>query len=270
MKLQPSSRLRLIHWNTAEAAPLIELLRGSGYQVEFDLPFQFTAIKNSTPDAFIIDLTRMPSHGREIGCALRSAKKTRQTPLLFLEGAPEKVAAIRRVLPDAVYASRAELLTLLPAALKSAPATTEPVVPLPMMHSYERRNAAQKLGVDSQSLVSVIDPPRDYRKVLGPLPAGVTISESSDAADVEPADVTLCFVHEPDALAHALTLLRRVVAKSRLWILWRKQTSRKSTALTQNLIRATAAELGLVDYKICAVNSVWSAILFTRKRARSV
>lgn len=37
---------------------------------------------------------------------LRKQKSTRFIPLLFVEGEPEKVAAIRKLIPDAVYAIR--------------------------------------------------------------------------------------------------------------------------------------------------------------------
>jgi hypothetical protein len=54
---------------------------------------------------------------------------------------------------------------------------------------------------------------------------------------------------------------------SRIWILYPKQQTGKSTSgLTQTLIRESAIAVGLVDYKICSVNEVWTGLLFTRKR----
>ena len=48
-------------------------------------------------DAVVIDLGRLPSHGREAGVFLRASKSTRLIPLLFVctegvEDDPEKVA----------------------------------------------------------------------------------------------------------------------------------------------------------------------------------
>jgi len=53
----------------------------------------------------VIDLNRLPSQGRDLGIALRTYKTTRQVPLVFVDGDPEKVARIREILPDAVYTS---------------------------------------------------------------------------------------------------------------------------------------------------------------------
>src|SRR5579875_1689898 len=99
-------RIRLLHWKAQEAKPYFEALRESGYTVEYDEQFRPALMKEwreSPPDAFVIDLSRLPSQGREIAIALRQSKRTRSVPIVFCEGAEEKVGAIRSVLPDAAY-----------------------------------------------------------------------------------------------------------------------------------------------------------------------
>ncbi len=52
-------------------------------------------------EALVIDLSRMPSHGREVAVYLRGTKSTRHIPLVFVDGGEEKVAKIRELMPDA-------------------------------------------------------------------------------------------------------------------------------------------------------------------------
>jgi len=48
-------------------------------------------------------------------------------------------------------------------------------------------------------------------------------------------------------------------------VIWPK--GGQKAGITQQLIRESALAVGLVDYKICAVNDRWSAIAFARKKA---
>jgi hypothetical protein len=102
------ARVRIVHWKVAEAAPLIEACRACGFDVEYD-DVRFSAlakrIRETAPDAVVIDLTCLPGRGRDTALALRRTKYARHIPLVFVDGAPEKVEAIRRQLPDAVFAA---------------------------------------------------------------------------------------------------------------------------------------------------------------------
>ena len=127
------ARVRLIHWNAADAARYVELLGNAGHQVEYSETFQPALMRTwreSPPDAFVFDLSRLPSHCREIAIALRQSKATRPVPMIFCEGAPEKVEKTRSLLPDAAYCEFTKLKSVLKAALKSGP--KQPVVPAMM------------------------------------------------------------------------------------------------------------------------------------------
>jgi CheY-like chemotaxis protein len=255
-------RIRLLHWKAVEAAGLLELLRGAGHQVDYEETFRPALMRQwreSPPDAFVIDLTRLPSHGREIAVALRQSRATRQVPLVFCDGAEEKIAAIRALLPDASYCTRGTLKSTLRKALKNRPQA--PVVPKDMMQRYAARTAAQKLGIKAGSKVALIDAPRDAVRALGELPEGVSLGEDEGVADV-----ILTFSQDPASLAAQLSRLRRRAAAGKLWVLWRKGGSVARGEVTENVVRDHALALGLVDYKVCAVNEVWSAILFAPRR----
>jgi hypothetical protein len=47
-----------------------------------------------------------------------------------------------------------------------------------------------------------------------------------------------------------------------LWISWPKKSSGVATDLTENVIRQSGLDAGLVDIKVCAVTDVWSGLKF--------
>jgi CheY-like chemotaxis protein len=255
-------RIRLLHWKAPEAAALIELLQGAGYQVDYDEQFRPALMREwreAPPAAFVIDLTRLPSHGREIAVALRQSRATRQVPIVFCDGAEEKAAAIRSLLPDASYCTRGTLKSTLRRAIKHRPA--EPVIPKDMMKRYAGRTAAQKLGIKAGSSVALIDAPRDAVRALGELPERVRLCEEDSASEV-----TLCFAEDAGVLAAQLSRLRLRAGTTKLWVIWRKGGSTRRGQLTESVVRDQALALGLVDYKVCSVNEVWSALLFAPTR----
>ncbi|HUE05047.1 MAG TPA: hypothetical protein VMR62_36200 [Bryobacteraceae bacterium] len=218
----------------------------------------FRGIRASPPDAFVIDLSRLPSHGREVATFVRGQKATRHIPIVFVGGAPEKVEAVRRVLPDAVYSTPAGVRTALRAAL--AHRLASPVVPDQMMARYNSRSAAQKLGIRAGLTAALIGPPRNFARVIGELPASAVFEEVLDEAPAAAGPITLWFVEDAAACQAGLRRMRKLAARTKLWILWRKGSS-----VTQPYLRQSAAAVGLVDYKICAVDATWSAMLFARK-----
>jgi DNA-binding NarL/FixJ family response regulator len=251
-------RVRLVHWKASEAAALLAALRAAGHEVDYDEGLAsdgFRAIRKSPPDAFVIDLSRLPSHGREAATFFRGQKTTRHIPIVFVGGAPEKVEAIRKVLPDAMYTAPERLASALLTALAERPAS--PVVPAQMMARYTSRSAAQKLGIREGSTAALIDPPRNYASVIGELPAGAALEETPEVR----CPITLWFVDHAAACRASLPHMRQIAGRTKLWILWRKGSD-----VTQAFLRESAAAVGLVDYKICSVDANWSGMLFARRK----
>ena len=58
-------------------------------------------LREKPPEVFVIDLTRLPAQGRDIGIWIRQRKATREVPIVFVGGEPDKVARTRKQLPDA-------------------------------------------------------------------------------------------------------------------------------------------------------------------------
>jgi hypothetical protein len=251
----------MFHFRPEEAGPLLEACRAGGFKVEFE-PGGYTtlarAIRTTPPDAVLIDLSRMPSHGREIACALRNTKYARHIPLVFVGGEPEKVEAIRKLIPDAEFTT----VKTVAAGIKRATAkkNMNPVVPPDSMDRYSGRTTAQKLGIKEGMTVAVFNPPRDYASALGALPADVELVEDPD--DLHP--LTLWFVTDPREYRAALGAMRRLAGKTKLWVIWHKATAGGN--LTDKIVREFGNEVGLVDYKICAVDKRWSGMAFAVKK----
>ena len=101
-------RIRVVHWKDSEAEPLLKACRDCGFEVEYsakDLPLIARIIRSEIPDALVIDLTRLPSHGRELALAIRARKYTRGIPIVFVgwragEGGSHSAASARRYLRD--------------------------------------------------------------------------------------------------------------------------------------------------------------------------
>ena len=114
----------LIHWNAEEARERCELLLGAGFDSSVFSPQGMSSLRNlrdRPPDAFVIDLGRMPSHGRAVATALRQQKATRSIPIVFVEGDPGKVARIRETLPDATYTGWGNIGSALREAILNPP-----------------------------------------------------------------------------------------------------------------------------------------------------
>lgn len=78
------------------------------------------------------------------------------------------------------------------------------------------------------------------------------------------------FVTERHDLSRQLNLVRELLEPSgMIWVSWPKKTAKVKTDVTDEVIRAEAFPLGLVDIKICSVDEIWSGLkLVIRKAAR--
>jgi CheY-like chemotaxis protein len=256
------ARIRLLHWKAKEAAKYLATLAAAGHSVQYDQDVDSASLREwraQPPQAFVVDLSRLPARGREIAIALRQSPATRCVPLIFCDGAPEKIEETRAFLPDAIYCEFSKLRGALRQALSAPP--LEVAIPVAMMQRYAARTTAQKLGIEAGCIVSIVDSPRDVLAVLGDLPPGVEFTEDERS----PAAVVLCFVHDLPTLQARMSELRSRARTAKLWFCWRKGKS-AAGGVSDTSIRATGISLGLVDYKVCSLNPVWSGMLFARRR----
>jgi hypothetical protein len=254
------ARVRLIHWNGPEGRECRRRLASLGHDAAFDEldgPALLRAIRAGDVDAIVIDLSRLPSHGREAAVAVRSSKSTRHLPIVFADGDPAKVAAIQRLLPDATFTSWPRIGPALAKAI--ARPVVAPVVPPSSI--YSGKPTVEKLGVKPGMRVAVLNAPPNVESLLAPLPAGVTLTAKAGAE----ADLFLAFVRSRQDLAARLSTLTRSLGRQPAWLIWPKMASGVKTDLTGNIVRETGLAAGLVDYKVCSVDDTWSGLAFKRR-----
>lgn len=257
-------RIRLIHWNAVEAKERAESLRAAGYDVVCEAfgPDGLRALRQELPAAVVIDLGRLPAQGRDVGLALRHAKATRHVPLVFVAGDPEKVARIQEHLPDAVYTTWNRIRASLKRAIANPPA--DPVVPESVFAGYSGTPLPKKLGIKENSVIILAGAPPGFEKTLGDLPAGVTLRRQARGR----CDLLVWFSKSRKDLERRVNRMGALAGRSGLWIVWPKKASGIPTDLTQTVVRGIGLAAGLVDYKISAIDAIWTGLRFTRRKSK--
>ena len=173
-------RVLLIHWNREEAEIRAGILRKLGFNARVEVPEGppfFKRLQIDPPDAVIIDLSRLPSQGRDIGLAVRHYKTTRGLPLVFVGGDPVKLEKIRLLIPDMTAATWDAIGDALSRAILNPP--RDPMKPRSMLAGYADAPIVKKLGIRPDSVIGFIDAPDGFEASLVPLPAGVRIIRKS-------------------------------------------------------------------------------------------
>lgn len=258
------TRIRLIHWKAEEAPEGIAKLKAAGYEVEYsELDGESVrALKSNPPAAFVIDLSRLPSHGMEVASSLRGNKATRAVPLVFVEGAPEKVERIKRLLPDATFTTWSKIRSSLKTAITKPVAN--PVKPESNLAGYSGTPLPKKLGIKANMTVALVNAPKDFETTLGELPEGVKFKKKASGKE----ELILWFLRMRAELEDRVNEMRELTDNGGIWMIWPKQASGMKTDLTQNLVRETGLAAGLVDYKVCAVDATWSGLKFAVRKTK--
>lgn len=258
-------KILLIHWNEAEAEKRAGRLRAAGYDVGClwrESVEALRSIRTGPPDAFVIDLNRLPAQGRAVAVWLRQQKATRRVPIVFVEGEPEKTDLTRRMLPDAAYTDWRRIRGVLRRALERPP--KDPTVP-GTMDSYAGTPLPKKLGIKTGSVVALLGAPAGFERKMGELPGAVEFKRQARGA----ADVILLFAKSVRDLERRFpAAARSLVEGGRLWVVWPKKASGADTDLTQGIVRSTGLGAGLVDYKVSSIDATWSGLCFTQRRKK--
>jgi hypothetical protein len=134
------------------------------------------------------------------------------------------------------------------------------------MAGYSGTPLPQKLGIKPGLTVVTINPPTNYRRLLGTIPEDVTFS---DRLEPESSFVHV-FVKKRSELANRLSVLReRLADTGTVWVSWPKRSSGVPTDVTEDVVRAVALPLEFVDVKVCAIDETWSGLkLMVRRENR--
>ena len=132
-----------------------------------------------------------------------------------------------------------------------------------MTAGYSGTPLARKLSLKDGQRVWWEDMPDPVRAEIEG--AGIDLRQLS--APEAPIDVAHVFVTRRAALEDALGRLLPLLDRSGfIWISWPKQAAKVPTDITEDVIRAVALPLGLVDVKVCAVDATWSGLKLTIRR----
>ena len=255
-------RVRLIHWKESEAEEKVDFLKKAGYKVAFSRLDQdsLRQMRHDPPAAFVIDLERLPSQGRDFALGIRIHKATRNVPLVFVGGELDKVKRIKELLPDAFYTQWDQINDPLRKAIESPP--TDPVVPASVMAGYSGTQLPKKLGIKENAVVAVVNAPKGIQETLGELPEGVVLKSGLQSI----GDLTLWFVRSRAELEEGMRKMVDYGDSAGLWIIWPKKSSGVESDLTQNIVREIGLASGLVDFKISAIDQTWSGLRFTKRK----
>jgi hypothetical protein len=257
--------VQLIHWNALEARERGERLKAMGCSVRHEAsngPSFLRQLRENPPIAAVIDLTRLPSQGRDIALAIRQARATRRGPLVFVEGEPGTVARIRQLLPDAVYTTWRDLRASLKQAIERPP--ENPVVPGSVLAGYAGQPLLKKLGLREGMRVALINAPANFKETLGALPDGVRLRGHARGA----SDLMLWFLRSRADLDQCVARMAPRDDVRSLWMIWPKKASQPGTELTQPVVRRAGLAAGLVDYKVCSIDATWTGLLFTWRKTQ--
>mgnify|MGYP001824938991 FL=1 len=258
-------KVKLIHWKAEEVDERQSILEAVGYQVDSTLEQGsgfFTQLAKYPPSAIVIDLSRLPSQGRDLALMLRKRKSSRHIPLIFVDGEAGKVAGVEALLPDAWYTTWDQISAVLPRAIANPPA--DPVIHNSTFAGYEGKPLGIKLGIKPGMTVGLMNAPGDFEELLGELPAGEEIKSGCS----KQCGLSIWFLRSRADLENKIAEIVQQSHHGPIWLAWKKKKSGQATDLTQQLVRQTGLENGLVDYKISSIDETWSGLLFRYRQQK--
>jgi CheY-like chemotaxis protein len=255
-------RVLLFHRKPAEINNDLSALRNYGYRVEVAdaSPSALRSMRDNPPAAVIIDLTHAPSGGRDVGIYVRHYRSTRLVPIIFVGGTPEKVAKVKEHIPDAVYTEWRTVRRDLKHAILHPPVA--PVAPDSLLAGYAGTPLVKKLGINPNTVITLIDAPRDFDRLLVSMPAGVKLQRRLSQRN----DLIIWFVKSQKMLQDRMTDIFQGVGNAGIWIVWPKKSSHIPSDLSQKSVREKGLSAGLVDYKVCAIDKTWAGLKFSVRK----
>ena len=127
---------------------------------------------------------------------------------------------------------------------------------------YSGTPLPQKLEIKANTRVATVGAPADFADRLGELPAGSRVRRGLAGA----RDLTIWFVTSRRQLEGDIRRIAPTRDEGSLWIAWPKKASGVKTDVTEDVLREVVLPLGLVDRKVCAIDTTWSGLLFSWRR----
>jgi hypothetical protein len=131
---------------------------------------------------------------------------------------------------------------------------------------YSGTPLAKKLGLKDGQRAWFDAMPESVAEEISSENIAITLLDSPEP----PVEAAHLFVTHCATLDCKLRMLLPLIARDgMIWVSWPKQASKLPTDITEDVIRAVAIPLGMVDVKVCAVDAIWSGLkLVIRKELR--
>lgn len=143
--------------------------------------------------------------------------------------------------------------------------------PLPASAGYSGKSLPDKLGYKPGMVAAFIALPPE----LDALAESVAFAEVVRLPNWKPKgkarfDLIHAFTVSNAEISAGLPLLQGALKRDgMIWVSWPKKAAKVATDVTEDVIRAEAVRLDLVDVKVAAVDAVWSGLkLMIRKDRR--
>jgi hypothetical protein len=135
-----------------------------------------------------------------------------------------------------------------------------------MSAGYSGTPLDRKLGIKPGDRVALLGAPDGFEGGTLALPDGVAVTRRAGGK----ADVIVSFHTRRADLERRLPALRAMMEPAAgLWIAWPKKAAKMDTDMTEDVVREIALPTGLVDNKVCAIDTTWSGLrLVIRLRDR--
>jgi len=130
------------------------------------------------------------------------------------------------------------------------------------MPGYSGTPLAKKLGIKDDFRAALLHVPNDVMTELRDALEKCRIQSFSRQIS---RDLDFIFLFAKSRAGLELELLpaaKALAPAGMLWISWPKKSSDVATNLSENVIRQSGLDAGLVDVKVCAISDVWSGLKF--------
>ena len=128
---------------------------------------------------------------------------------------------------------------------------------------YGVRPLAEKLGYAPGATIAFVALPEELTDLTTSADFGKVARRQDWSRPMgnAPFDIIHAFTMSRAELTAGLPKLRRAIQPDgAIWVSWPKQASKVPTDVTEDVVRAVALKLDLVDVKVAAVDQVWSGL----------
>lgn len=142
----------------------------------------------------------------------------------------------------------------------------------PSQSGYSGKPLAEKLGYRPEMDAAFVALPPELGGLADATPFAtvVRLAGWADVAGSVRFDLIHAFAGRQAAIAGNLARLQAALRRDgMIWVSWPKKAAKVATDVTEDVVRAEALKLDLVDVKVAAVDAVWSGLkLVIRKERR--